>query len=94
MLEDRWVNLKEVPQIASAPLNEIIPNEWLVRKVPYSRGEISFSACLASDEIAEVLETRTGAAIFLVERSTWMGQAPITTLKMYYPESYRLMTKL
>ncbi len=94
MLEDRWVNLKQVPQILTAPLSEISPNEWLVRKVPYSRGEISFSACLASDEIAQVLESRTGSAIFLVERSTWMEQAPITTLKMYYPENYRLTTEL
>ncbi len=94
MLENRWVNLNAVPQIEAAPLHEVSPNEWLVRKVPYSRGEISFSACLADAEIAEILETKVNAAIFMIERSTWMGNTSITTLKMYYPESYRLTTVL
>lgn len=94
MFEDRWVNLQEVPTIESAPLNEISPNEWLVRKVPYSRGKISFSACLASKETANILETEPGSAIFMVERSTWMNETPITTLKMYYPESFKLTTEL
>ena len=94
MLEDRWVNLQEVPKIASAPLNEISPNEWLVRKVPYSRGTISFSARLANKETANILEIDPGSALFVVERSTWMNEAPITTLKMYYPETFKLTTEL
>jgi len=94
MLEDRWVNLDAVPQIDQAPLHEISPNEWLVRKVPYSRGEISFSASLADKEIADILEIKTNDAIFLIERSTWMGDTAITTLKMFYPASYRLTTAL
>ena len=47
MFEDRWVDLEAVPDITQAPLREISPNEWLVREVPYSRGEISFSVCMA-----------------------------------------------
>ena len=94
MFEDRWVNLQEVPTIEAAPLDEISPNEWLVRKVPYSRGKIGFSACLANKQTASILEIEPSAAIFLVERSTWMNEAPITTLKMYYPESFKLTTEL
>ena len=94
MLEDRWVNLAEVPEIVSAPLDQISPNEWLVRKVPYSRGKISFSACLANAATTDILETEPGSAIFLIERSTWMHEKPITTLRMYYPESFKLTTKL
>ena len=94
MFEDRWVNLDEVPEIVSAPLNDVSPNEWLVRKVPYSRGKISFSARIANKETADILETEPGSAIFLVERSTWMNEAPITTLRMYYPESFKLTTEL
>ncbi len=94
MFEDRWVNLDEVPEIVSAPLNDVSPNEWLVRKVPYSRGKISFSARIANKETAEILETEPGSAIFMVERSTWMNEVPITTLRMYYPESFKLTTEL
>lgn len=94
MFEDRWVDLDAVPEITRAPLHKISPNEWLVREVPYSRGEISFSVCMADQAVAEALETTTGASTFLVERSTWMQDAPITTLKMFYPEGFRLTMEL
>lgn len=94
MFEDRWVSIKAVPEITSAPLGKISPNEWLVREVPYSRGEISFSSCSADETVANIMETTPGSAMFLVERSTWIYQTPITTLKMYYPEGFRLITKL
>ncbi|MBL4892432.1 MAG: hypothetical protein JKX91_11560 [Rhizobiaceae bacterium] len=75
-------------------LCKISPNEWLVREVPYSGGEISFSSCSADETVANAMETTPGSAMFLVERSTWIYQTPITTLKMYYPEGFRLVTKL
>ena len=94
MFEDRWVSIKAVPEITSAPFDKVSPNEWLVREVPYSGGENSFSVCTADETVANAMETTVGKAMFLVERSTWIYQTPITTLKMYYPEGFRLTTKL
>lgn len=94
MFEDRWVNFSATPDILEAPLEDISPNEWLVRQVPYSRGDISFSACAASGDVAEALEIAIGSPLFLVERTTWMNTTPITTLKMFYPEGFRFSTTL
>lgn len=94
MFEDRWVNFVAAPSVLQAPLEETCANEWLVRNVPYSRGDISFSACSADGEIAEALEILPGSALFLVERTTWMNATPITTLKMFYPEGFRFSTTL
>lgn len=94
MFEDRWVNVTATPEIQNAPLQVISPNEWLVQEVPYSDGEISFSACAANQQCAEILEIEKGAPLFLVERTTWMNETPITTLKMYYREGFRMSSRL
>lgn len=94
MFEDRWVNIAATPEIKNAPLETISPNEWLVQEVPYSDGEISFSACAADQRCAEILEIEIGAPLFLVERTTWMNETSITTLKMYYKEGFRMSSRL
>ena len=40
--EERWVNVEAVPEILDAPLDEISVNEWLVRTVPFSSGDVIF----------------------------------------------------
>ncbi|WP_206374256.1 UTRA domain-containing protein [Sneathiella chinensis] len=94
MVEDRWVNVDAAPHIKTAPFDKISPNEWLVQEVPYSDGEISFSACAADERVAELLEVKVGTPLFLVERTTWMDGSPITTLKMYYTEGFRMSSRL
>ena len=42
--EDRWISLDQVPQAVEADFEDLSPNEWLVREVPFSDVEISFSA--------------------------------------------------
>ena len=94
MFEDRWVSISAAPGITAAPLDDVSPNEWLVREITYSRGEISFSACTADDQVSKAMETTSGTALFLVERATWIEDTPITAVKMYYPEGFRLTTTL
>ena len=94
MFEDRWVSLEATPSILSAPLDEISPNEWLVSEVPFSRGDIAFSACAANAVVSEAMETDEGTAMLLVERTTWIDQVPITTVRMHYASSYRLTAEL
>lgn len=92
--EDRWVNLDAAPGIADAPLDNISANEWLVREVPYSSGEISFTAEIADGRIAEYLETSPGAAVMCMERTTWLGDKFVTTMKLFYKQGYALRTTL
>lgn len=92
--ETRWLNLKAVPEIKSVSLNEISLNEWLVQSVPFSQGDVAFSAVNANLEMAETLGVQEGAALFVVDRTTWQNEDFITTLKLYYKDGYKLSSKI
>ncbi|WP_169569338.1 GntR family transcriptional regulator [Sneathiella limimaris] len=94
MYEERWVNPAEAPGILEADFKDVSPNEWLVKEVPYSDGDISFSASSASERVAAHLEVPKGAPVFLIERTTRMNDRAITALRMYYPEGFRMTSKL
>lgn len=93
-LEVRWVNLQAVPQIRKAPLDEISANEWLVQTVPFSTGDVSFSAVSAGKEMADALECEEGTALFVIDRTTSLAGEYITTMKLYYREGYQLYSRL
>lgn len=92
--EDRWVNLEAAPGILDAPLDKISANEWLIREVPYSSGEVRFSACAAGPREAEALETAEGAALFTIERATWFEDRFITTMKLFYRPGYHMWAEV
>ena len=92
--EERWVNIEAVPEIVDAPLDEISVNEWLVKTVPFSSGDVVFSAVNADDRVAGALESKVGNAVFVLDRTTWMGEEFITTLKLYYKDGYQLYSQL
>lgn len=91
LYEDRWLNLAVLPQ----PLPDfaaISANEWLVAHVPYTVGDIAFSAANADAGEAAVLGVAPGAALFIAERTTWNETAPITSVRLAYAPGYRLHT--
>ncbi|MDG2088886.1 MAG: GntR family transcriptional regulator [Arenicellaceae bacterium] len=92
--EERWVNIQAVPKIMDAPLDQISVNEWLVKTVPFSSGDVVFSAVNADKRVAGALESKVGNAIFLVDRTTWLGEEFITTIKLYYRDGYQLYSQL
>ena len=93
-VEDRWVNLAAAPDIIKAPLNEISANEWLIRKVPYSSGDVIFSASAAAAREAEAFETKIGSALFTIDRTTWLDDVYITTMTLRYRPGYNLQSRL
>jgi len=92
--EDRWVNTQAVPEILNAPLDKISANEWLVKTVPFSSGEVVFSAVSADKKIARAIGTDIGAAIFAIDRTTWLDDEFITTMRLYYKEGFQLHSQL
>lgn len=88
--ERRWVNLEAVPAFASADLSVFSANEWLVREVPFSNGEVSLSAASASERAAEALAVPTGTPLFTLDRTTWFDEAPITTMTLSYRPPFAL----
>lgn len=92
--ETRWINTQAVPTILEAPLEVMSANEWLVKTVPFSSGDVMFGAMSATKTIAQAMQTKTGTALFTIDRTTWFGDEFITTMTLYYKEGFQLSTCL
>lgn len=94
VFEDRWINLQAVPEAAEADFSRISANEWLVENVPFEGGDIAFSALAAGPREAGILSCREGESLFVIDRSTWMGDATITMVRLIFAPGYQMHTEL
>lgn len=92
-IEDRWINPRAAPGFADADFGRLSVNEWLVRNVPYSRAELTFSAENATREDARLLGTEPGRAVLTLHRATWNDLGPITSVRVTFQPGYRLATE-
>lgn len=92
--EDRWICVETVPEIENVDLAQRSANEWLVRNKPYSRCDLRFGALKANANFARLLETELGEALFVMDRTTWIGTAPITSVKAVTTPGYELLTRI
>ena len=90
IFEDRWVDPGSTPDILNVDLTRESANEWLVRNKPYSRVDVRFYAMNAEGESARHLSTDPGRALFVIERTTWIGRDPITTVQAVAAPGYQL----
>lgn len=91
--ENRWINLKTVPSAENQHFIAMSPNEWLVREVPYTNAEVRFSACCADATIAKLLKIVQTEPIFLAERTTWLADAPVTFVRLYFARDYHMVAR-
>lgn len=92
-LEDRWLNPRLVPRDL-APFDTLSANEWLVRNIPFSGGELVFRAGMAGEALAAHLRCPAESAVFIVERLTHTGTAPVTAVTISYAPGYRMQAVL
>lgn len=88
--ERRWVNLETVPSFETADLEQISANEWLVREVPFSRGEVSLSATAADQRLANMLSVDPGSALFTLSRVTWFEDRSVTAMELFHVPGYEM----
>ena len=93
IFEDRWISLDTVPEITGVDLTTQSANEWLVLNRPYNRCDLRFYANSANSRVADLLQIETGAALLVVERTTWIDNAPITTVQAITRPGYQLLTR-
>jgi len=93
-LEDRWISATAVPGARTESFEAVSPNEWLLREVPYSRAEHIFSAARATAEEARLLELDADEPVFVIARTTWLTNDPVTHVRLVHPGSrFRLVTR-
>ena len=92
LLEDRWLNPDVIRQ--APDFHKISANEWLLAHVPYTTGDIGFSAANANAEEARLMGLPEGAALFVVDRTTWEGERPVTCVRLAHAPGYRMQTMI
>ncbi|MDP5085541.1 MAG: GntR family transcriptional regulator [Yoonia sp.] len=90
IFEDRWVDTRSTPGILDVDLQVQSANEWLVHNKPYSRVDVRFYAVIAQGESARYLATSAESALLVIERTTWIGQDPITTVQSVAAPGYQV----
>ena len=93
IFEDRWISLDTVPEITEVDLTKQSANEWLVLNRPYNRCDLRFYAISANSRVADLLQIEPGAALLVMERTTWIDNAPITTVQAITKPGYQLLTR-
>lgn len=90
--EDRWINLTAVPSAADESFDQRLPGEWLIERMPYTDVEMTFSATAADLTQAEYLSVNRGQSLFVIERTTWLKDAPVTYARLSHHAGYKLKT--
>ncbi len=94
VVEDRWINTAVVPSAIHQTFEQFSPNEWLLENVPYTHGEISFSAINCPIENSSLLNIDSRDAFFQIERTTFDKEQVITNVLLTYHKDYRLQSTL
>ena len=93
IFEDRWISLDTVPEITRIDLTKQNANEWLVLNRPYNRYDLRFYAISANSKTADLLQIESGTALFVMEQTTWIDNAPLTTVQAITRQGYQLLTR-
>ena len=93
--EDRWTNLKSIPEAEQEKFEKINPNKWLVQHEPWTIAEHILSATNADLEQAELLSLAERDAFFVIQRRSWLKENLVTYVRLYYPgRFYQMQTIL
>lgn len=92
--EERFVNLGTVPEAKAVDWRTESPNEWLLKRVPYTDANVSLGAEAAGPEVAAALGCREGAPLLSLERTTWAGGASVTFVRLLHAPGHRMWSRL
>ena len=92
IFEDRWICTSTVPEILSVDLSAESANEWRVKNRPYSRCDVNIFCETACEEDTRLMGAAKGEALLIIERTTWIGDEPITSVRGVTSPGYRLAT--
>ena len=92
VIEDRWINRGVVSGVEGIDFTRQSANEWLVENVPFTAGDITFTAMTGGRREAEILACEPGAGLFVIDRTTWTQDRAITFVRLVFAPGYRMHT--
>lgn len=84
-LEDRLINVAEVPGAAQEQFKTISGGAWLIAYVPWTRAEHRISAATPTAIEADTLQIPARSACLVVERQTWRFERAVTAVRLIFP---------
>ncbi|WP_354558522.1 histidine utilization repressor [Rhizobium aquaticum] len=90
-LEERIINVAEVPQSLEESFATTAPGGWLLQQVPWSTAEHTIQAINADSETAKRLAIAEGTACLVIERRTSSNAAHITHVRLTYPGNAHIL---
>lgn len=94
LYEDRWLNPITIPDCLLVDFEQMNANEWLVDNALFSAGEITCSVATPNKKEIQLLNTSDHQAIFIIHRTTWMGEQSVTRVRLAYAPGYQLNMKI
>ena len=91
-LEQRLLNLDEVPDAEGLPFNQESPGSWLLRHVPWTEARHRIAAVNADANTARQLEIERARACLQVERHTFRMGEWITFVRLTFPGDRYVLT--
>jgi GntR family transcriptional regulator, histidine utilization repressor len=93
-IEDRLIDLDEVPEAATVDFAIDPPGSWLLHHVPWTEAEHAISAIVADKQCAAALDIAIGAPCLVIDRHTWRSGRTLTAVRLLYPgESHKLVAR-
>ena len=92
--EERWLNPAVLPGVYDVDFSAISVNEWLVRNVMFTRGDISFCAANLTEREAQLFAAEVGEAAFVIERTTWQAEQCITSVRLLHEPGFSMRVEL
>lgn len=93
-LEERAISLAAVPEAKQESFETVAPGPWLLGHVPWNAAEHRISAAAASAQVSRMLDLPLNAPCLVVQRRTWSGDAPVTTVRLTYAgETHSLVAR-
>ena len=90
-LENRIINLQQVPEAAAADFEKEPPGAWLLTHVPWSDARHRISSVNADSAVATLMKMPISQACLVIERWTWRVSEKITYVQQVYPgDKHRL----
>ena len=94
VFENRWINPEVAPEALTVDFSAHSPNEWLVENVPFSAGDMTFSALSAGKREADILGCKLGDGLFVIDRNTWRETGSITSVRLTFAPGYKMHTDI
>jgi len=94
VVEDRWINLTTVPEAETQDFGAISANEWLLGRVPFTRGEIAISALPCMMLAAQALKIPAGREVLALDRTTFDDRRPVTFVRLWFRPGHRIESAL